>query len=79
MGSWLNAALYYAKNLAEVKAIVESFEESGSLVIQSKLSLQTIDLATQLPEIKDQYKCLVKLIETTESAKCTIKKAMQAI
>ena len=28
-GSWLNAALYYAKNLPEVKAIVESFVGSG--------------------------------------------------
>ena len=26
-GSWLNAVLYYAKNLLEVKAIVESFED----------------------------------------------------
>ena len=30
--SWLNAALYYAKNLSEVKAIVERFVLSGSLV-----------------------------------------------
>ena len=28
-GSWLNAALYCAKNLPEVKAIVESFAGSG--------------------------------------------------
>ena len=31
-GSWLNAALYYAKNLPEVKAIVESFVGTGILV-----------------------------------------------
>ena len=31
-GSWLNAALYYAKNLPEVKAIVESFVGSEILV-----------------------------------------------
>ena len=31
-GSWLNAALYYAKNLPEVKAIVESFVGSRILV-----------------------------------------------
>ena len=29
-GSWLNATLYYAKNLIEVKVIVESSEGSGS-------------------------------------------------
>ena len=35
-GSWLNAALYYAKNLLEVKAIVESFVGFGILVTQAK-------------------------------------------
>ena len=41
-GSWLNVALYYAKNLPEVKAIVESFVGSGILVTQAKLSLQKV-------------------------------------
>ena len=31
-GSWLNAALYYAKNLPEVKTMKESFVGSGILV-----------------------------------------------
>ena len=43
--SWLNAALYYAQNLPEVKAIVESFEGSGVLITQAKVSLQTTGLA----------------------------------
>ena len=39
--SWLNPALYYyAKNLPEMKAIVESFVSSGILVTQAKVSLQ---------------------------------------
>ena len=38
-GSWLNAALYYTKNLPEVKAIVGSFVGSGILVAQAKVSL----------------------------------------
>ena len=62
-----------------MKAIVESFEGSGILVIQARVSLPTIDFATQLLEIKDQYKCLVMLIETMESAKYTIKEAVQTI
>ena len=37
--SWLNAALYYAKNLLEVKAIVESFVGSGILVTHAKVGL----------------------------------------
>ena len=39
-GSCLYAALYYAKNLPELKAIVESFVGSGILVTQAKVSLQ---------------------------------------
>ena len=38
-GSWLNAALHYAKNLPEVKAVVESFVGSGILKTQAKFSL----------------------------------------
>ena len=79
MVSWLNTTLYYANYLPEVKAIMESFEGSGTLVTQAKVSLQTTGLATKLLKIKDQYECLVKHIETMESAKYRIKKAMQAI
>ena len=78
-GSWLNATLYYTKNLPEVKAIVESFVGSGILVTQAKVSLQKSGLADQLLKIKDQYECLVKVIEKMESAKYTIKEAVQAI
>ena len=45
-GSWLNGALYYAKNLPEAKIIVESFERSAILVSQAKVSLQTTGLIT---------------------------------
>ena len=41
-GSWLNAALYYAKNLLEVKAIVESFVGSEILVTQAKVRVQKV-------------------------------------
>ena len=53
--SWLNAALYYAKNLLEMKAVVESFVGSEILVTQAKVSLQKSGLAGQLLKIKDQY------------------------
>ena len=78
-GSRLNAALYYAKSLPKVKAIVESFVGSGNMVTQAKISLQKSGLAVQLLKIKDQYKCLVKLTEKLESAKHAIKEAVQAI
>ena len=66
-------------NLPEVKPIVKNFEGSGNLVTQAKAGWQTSGLATQLLKIKDQFECLVKLIETIESAKYTIKEAVQAI
>ena len=63
-----------------MKAIVESFEELGILANQEKLTLQTTGLATQLLDsIKNYCECLVKRIETMESATYTIKDAMQAI
>ena len=62
-----------------MKAIVESFASSGILVTQAKFSLQKSRLAGQLLKIKDQCECLVKLIEKIESAKYTIKEAVQAI
>ena len=71
--------MYYAKNLPEVKAIVESFVGSGILVTQAKISLQKSGLAGQLLKLKDQYECAVKLTEKMESAKYTIKGAVQAI
>ena len=70
---------YYAKNLPEVKAIVESFVGSGILVTQAKVSLQKSGLAGQLLKIKDQYECLVKPIEKIASAKFTIKEAVQVV
>ena len=62
-GSWLNAVLYYAKKLPEVKAVVESFVGNGILVTQAKVSLQKCGLAGQLFKINDQYECLVMLVQ----------------
>ena len=79
-GSWLNAALYYAKNLPEVKAIEENFVGSGILVTLAKISMQKSGLTGQLLKIKDLYECLiVKFIEKIECAKYTIQEAVQAI
>ena len=41
--------------------------------------MQKSGLAGQLLKIKDQYECLVKLIQKMESAKYAIKEAVQAI
>ena len=65
--------------MPEARAIVESFVGSGILVTQAKVSLQKSGLAGQLLKIKDHYECLVKLIEKMESAKYTVKEAVQTI
>ena len=72
MGKLVKCCLYYAKNLPEIKAIVESLVGSGILATQAKISLQNSGLAGQLLKIKDQYECLVKLIEKMKSAKYII-------
>ena len=80
--SWLNYANmlpYYAKNLPEVKAVVENFVGFGISLSQANVKLQKSGLVGQLLKIKNQYKCLAKLIKKMESAKYTIKKAVQAI
>ena len=51
-GSWLNAALYYAKTLSEVKAIVESFVGYGISVTHTKVSLQKSGLGGHLLKSK---------------------------
>ena len=58
---------------------MESLEGLGIFVTQAEVSLQTTGLATQLLNIKDQHERLVKLIETMESDKYTIKEAVRAI
>ena len=62
-----------------MKAIAESFKRSGILTTSAKVSFQTTSLASQLLKSKNQYKCVAGLIETMESAKYTIKEAVQAI
>ena len=59
MGKLIKCCLVLCKDFVESKAIEESFEGSGILVAQAKVSLLTTRLATQILKIKDQYKCLV--------------------
>ena len=59
-----------------MKTIVENFEGSGVLVSQAKDNLQIPCLADQLLKIIDHYECLVRLIETMESAEYTVKEAV---
>ena len=57
-----------------MKAIANSFEGSGILASQAKVGLQATRLDFQSLKSEDQYECLVKLIETMESASYLLKK-----
>ena len=61
-----------------LKVIMKSFEGSSILITQAKVSLQITGLTTQPHKIKDLYHCLIKLKETIESRKYTIREAVQA-
>ena len=58
---------------------MDSFEGSGILLIQAKVSFQKTGSATQYLKCKDKYQCLVKFVVTMGSAKYTIEEAVQAI
>ena len=67
------------KNLPEVKAIVKVLSVLESWVTPAKVSSQKSGVAGQPLKIKHQYKCLVMVMKKMESAKYTIKEAVQAI
>lgn len=74
-GTWLGAAEYYAKNLPEVRQIVNSFEGTGILVSRAKAAVNDATVAQSLVKIQRDYQELPKLIEKMESSKYTLKEA----
>ena len=62
-GSWINAALYYAKNLPEVKEIVNSWSGDGVLVRQVQISINKEVVIGQLTEISSNYADLPKQLK----------------
>ena len=48
----------------------DSFEGSGILVFPAKDSLQAPGLAVQFLSIKEQYECVVKLVEKKRCKQC---------
>ena len=74
-GIWINAALYYAKNLPEVKEIVISWSGDGVLVRQAQISINKKVVVSQLTEISSNYADLPRIIVKIEGAKSMIKEA----
>lgn len=76
---WLIAALYYPKNLPQVKLIVESFEDDGQQTKKAKESIMHEDLSHQLMEISWCYAELPDLIDQTTKQNFTIRDAKKMI
>ena len=74
-GTWLCAAEYYAKNLPEVRKIVNSFEGTGVLVSRAKAAVNDAKVAESLVKIQRDYQELPRLIEKMEGSKYTLKEA----
>lgn len=57
-GTWLEAALFYAKNFDDVKELVECLEDEGLLVEKAKNIFKVEDLHNELTEIAFCYDAL---------------------
>lgn len=78
-GSWVLAALYYAKNLPQVKLIVEGFEDDGMQARRAKESVRNGDLPQQLMEISRCYAQLPQVLDQTTKYNFTIRDAEKMI
>ena len=74
-GNWINAALYYSKNLPEVKEIVKSWSGDGVLVKNAKSSVNNETVAIQLLNISLHYADIPRIIGKIEASKYSIKEA----
>lgn len=78
-GSWLQAALYYAKNLPTVRVIVNSFKKDGLLVSKAQEIVKNPAIPKQLLEIQQNYESLANAIPQLESTSSTIKCAFKTV
>ena len=74
-GTWLIAVEYYAKNLLEVREIVNSFEGAGILVRRAQAAVNDQKVAESLAMIQRDYSALPSLIKKMENSKYTIQEA----
>lgn len=77
--SWIEAALYYAAKLPEVRQIVSQLSGDSLLVRRAKEAVDNVELPAHLLAISQNYKRLAELPKQLESATCTIKEAAAII
>lgn len=75
-GSWLEACMFYSKNLPTVKSIVNAWEGDGILVRRAKEAVNDPEAANQLFKIFDCYSDISKIIPRLECSELGIKEAV---
>ena len=71
LATWLKAALYYYKNLPDVRTNVNSWTSAGLLVSRAKGAINLEDLVPDWVKI-NQYRILATNVELIEGSACTI-------
>ncbi|OAF63711.1 hypothetical protein A3Q56_08585 [Intoshia linei] len=74
-GTWLEAALYYAKNWTLVKRIVLEYENDGVIVKNAKTIVESDTIFNDLVKISN-YENLIKLTTKLECPKLLIKEGV---
>ena len=72
LGSWMNAAEYYIKNLLEVLEIVRFSEEDGSQIGGVKAAENDCKVAESLFRIRRDYQMFTKPVDKLDSFKYTL-------
>lgn len=78
-GSWLEACLFYAKNLPLVRTIVNSWDGDGILIRRAKEAVNDPDAANQLFQIFKCYSEISKIIIKLESSELGIAEAVELL
>lgn len=76
-GSWLSAALYYAKNFVEIKCIISRFHDDGILVERVRNAINNEKLRSELFEISMKFSSLYEMIKKVEECNYTIDMAIR--
>ncbi|KAF7685971.1 hypothetical protein CDIK_3280, partial [Cucumispora dikerogammari] len=64
--SWLSEALYYARNLPQIKKLILKVESCGILAEKTKLVCLDTLLVTELFEVKKDYEPLISFMDKLE-------------
>ncbi|KAF7692928.1 hypothetical protein CDIK_2382, partial [Cucumispora dikerogammari] len=77
--SWLSGALYYARNLPQIKKLILKVEFGRILAEKAKMACLDTLLATELFEVKKNYEPLISFMDKLEKGLLTINTGVQDI